>query len=115
MNEENAGDASNPPKFNCKCCGYLTLPHPYSRYDSCEVCFWEADLGEDPYEVTSPNNLSLNEGRLTFVTHGAKRSDIAVYVRLPRPDDMPVQADPKGRISPDRMKADVVAQRAERR
>jgi hypothetical protein len=112
---EDEGGAHETARFNCKCCGYRTLRRRYGHYDICEVCFWEADLDEDPYELSGPNRLSLNEGRLTFLTHGAMRSEIAVHARLPRPDDLPVRGGPKSPISPVRLAADIVAQRRERR
>lgn len=90
----------SPPecRYICPCCGYRTLREPAGSYDICEVCYWDADRDEDPWQDSGPNHMSLNEGRLHFVTHGAKSPHIAEYVRAPEPKDIPVRSAPKPRL-----------------
>jgi hypothetical protein len=107
-------------RYCCKCCGYLTLQTrdgqhtPYDDYQICEVCWWEADLDEDPYEVSGPNHVSLNQGRLLFMSHGATSDHIAIYVRPPRADEIPVRPAPKPRMATEQLHADVAQQGRER-
>lgn len=107
-------------RYCCKCCGYLTLQTrhvgdtPYGDSQICKVCWWEADLDEDPYRVSGPNRRTLNLGRLLFMSHGACSDHIAVYARPPRADEVPVRAEPKPRIPADRLKADVAQHLQER-
>lgn len=54
--------------YPCPCCGYLSLPeHIDDRaYDICPVCFWEYDGIETDERYSSPNHMTLGEGKSNY-------------------------------------------------
>ncbi len=58
--------------YQCPCCDYYTLSERF-WYIICPVCFWEDDgLDIDNIdEISSPNNITLREWRLSFLKYGA--------------------------------------------
>ena len=97
-------------RFACPCCGYNTLNAPVRSFEICAVCFWEVDYDDDPYQISGPTHLSLNEARLNFVTHGACQSHIVRSVRRPEADEIPQPGLPRPRID-ERALAEMVARR----
>ena len=58
--------------YQCPCCDYFSLDSS-GDYSICKVCFWEDD-GVDvdqPDERSSPNRMTLREGRRNFQYFGA--------------------------------------------
>ena len=58
--------------YQCHCCDYFSLDSS-GDYSICKVCFWEDD-GIDvdqPDERSSPNRMTLREGRRNFQELGA--------------------------------------------
>jgi len=58
-------------QFQCPCCDFFTL-EAWGEYDICPICRWEDD-GSDldrPDEVSSPNRITLREGRHNFRQYG---------------------------------------------
>ncbi len=97
------------PRFECPCCGYLTLDER-GTYDICPVCFWEDDAylifyedkieavrvshevsDEDLIDVPSGANhgLTLREGRENYRKFGACVEDMKKYVRRPKKREFP--------------------------
>lgn len=54
----------------CPCCHYRTLPER-GAYTICNVCFWEDDGSDEPDRYSSPNHMTLRQGRENFSRHGA--------------------------------------------
>ena len=63
----------------CRCCGYLTLEER-GGYDICPVCFWEDDGLEELDLVSSPNHMTLREGKINFARIGACSANVVRYV-----------------------------------
>jgi hypothetical protein len=59
-----------PELLACPCCLYKTLTRR-GHYDVCPVCFWEDDGGNNPSRYSSPNHLTLEDGRRNFARLGA--------------------------------------------
>ena len=80
----------NGVKYQCPCCGYLTLPER-GGYEICPVCFWEDD-GQDEHDAEivrcGPNyHLSLTQARKNFAAIGACEYRVLKNVRPPRPEE----------------------------
>ncbi len=54
----------------CLCCGYLTLTQR-GHYEVCPVCFWEDDGQTDLDHFSSPNYMTLRQGKNYFSNTGA--------------------------------------------
>jgi len=55
-------------KYNCPCCGYMTL-FEKGGYEICPVCYWEDEsLGEG--EVSGANGMTIVQGRKNFIEFG---------------------------------------------
>ncbi|HEX6178677.1 MAG TPA: CPCC family cysteine-rich protein [Thermoanaerobaculia bacterium] len=65
-----ANDTDHPRLAPCPCCSYRTLERR-GDYDICPVCFWEDDGSDDPQRYSSPNHMTLEEGRANFARYGA--------------------------------------------
>lgn len=63
-------DGPEPELLPCPCCSYRTLTRR-GHYDLCPVCFWEDDGGNNPSLYSSPNHMTLEEGRKNFARFGA--------------------------------------------
>jgi rubredoxin len=77
-------------KYECPCCGYLTLDEqPPGTYEICPVCFWEDDpvQFEDPKYEGGANRISLNQARINFRLFGAIDKESIKYVRKPLPSE----------------------------
>lgn len=60
-----------PERLNaCPCCRYLSLPDR-GEYTICSVCFWEDDGSDEPERYSSPNHMTLRQGRENFSQYGA--------------------------------------------
>lgn len=58
--------------YQCPCCDYFSLARR-GEYEICRVCFWE-DSGQDLDRLdqhSSPNHMTLREGRQNFFEFGA--------------------------------------------
>jgi rubredoxin len=73
-------------KYECPCCGYLTLDEkPPGTFAICPVCFWE----DDDFQFNHPdyaggvNKISLNQCKLNFRLFGASSKDVIKHVRKP--------------------------------
>ena len=73
-------------KFECPCCGYLTLDErPPGTYQICPVCFWE----DDPVQFNDPdfkgraNEVSLNQAKINYNLFGAIDKGARRFVRKP--------------------------------
>ena len=79
-------------KFQCLCCGYLTLEdQPPGTYEICPVCFWEDDpvQARDPLYTGGANRISLEQARHAFAQMGAVAERFTQLVRRPRADEIP--------------------------
>lgn len=56
--------------YTCPCCEFKTLPTK-GEYDICPVCFWEDDGNTDPLCYSSPNHMTLAQGRENLAEFGA--------------------------------------------
>lgn len=63
----------------CPCCSYRTIEQR-GNYDICPVCFWEDDGGDDPLRYSSPNHITLEEGRANFALYGACKVEHVKHV-----------------------------------
>jgi hypothetical protein len=57
------------PLDECCCCGYKALSKR-REYNVCPVCFWEDDGTESDEAYSSPNHLTLGEGKRNFQGRG---------------------------------------------
>ncbi len=64
--------------LDCPCCQYQTL-QTRSMYDICPVCNWEDDGTNNIDEYSSPNHMTLAEGKNYFMKFGSvdKRKEIS--------------------------------------
>ena len=75
-------------KSRCPCCNYKTLPKgEYGAYSICPVCFWENDGIESAEEYSSPNHMTLEQGRKNYLEFGACDKRSQAYVREPKNDE----------------------------
>jgi hypothetical protein len=76
--------------FACPCCGYATLGE-VAYYEICEICFWEDD-GQDNTDAEinygGANKVSLAQGRINFLLHGASDLKDIKHVRKPQASDI---------------------------
>ena len=61
-----------PSLHRCYCCGYKTLEER-GGYDICEVCYWEDTGNHDDEKYSSPNHMTLNEGKRNYREFGASK------------------------------------------
>ena len=61
--------------YPCPCCGYLSLPEELDdrAYDICPVCFWEYDGIEEDEKYSSPNHMTLGEGKSNYQLLGVSK------------------------------------------
>lgn len=62
-------DGPEPSLLACPCCGFRTLERR-GHYDICPVCFWEDDGSDDVARYSSPNHMTLADGRRNVAEHG---------------------------------------------
>ena len=77
-------------RFECPCCGYLTLTSPPSgTYELCPVCYWEDDGVQfrDPSYAGGANQVSLQQARKNFHRYGASEPRFRESVRAPVPEE----------------------------
>lgn len=67
----------------CPCCEYKTLPSK-GEYDICPVCFWEDDGNNDPVSYSSPNHMTLAQGRKNFTEFGTMSQSSLQFVEPDR-------------------------------
>lgn len=89
-------NTNTPEKYQCPCCGYLTLSER-GGYEICDACWWEDEDPNDVYGQPAPERLSganymqLSEAREHFLTlddRERKRLD-KFYTRPPYPEEIP--------------------------
>lgn len=70
--------------FQCPCCDYYSLME-WAGWSICPVCFWEVDSAsiEEPDRHSSPNQMTLREGRANFERIGACSDSAAELVCPP--------------------------------
>ncbi|WP_225414454.1 CPCC family cysteine-rich protein [Stigmatella hybrida] len=68
--EVNSVEGEPETRQVCPCCHYRTLPER-GGYTICNVCFWEDDGSDVPGHYSSPNHMTLLEGRENFLLHGS--------------------------------------------
>jgi hypothetical protein len=77
----------------CPCCGHATLS-VRGQYEICPVCFWEDD-GQDNADAAvergGPNQVSLTQGRVTFLRIGASVEADRTKVRAPTAEEVPLR------------------------
>ncbi|MCD1258182.1 hypothetical protein B5M42_004925 [Paenibacillus athensensis] len=69
----------------CPCCQYKTLSSR-GEYDICPVCFWEDDGTIETSDHSSPNRMTLAQGRLNFAHLGVVSTSVLHFVELDRFD-----------------------------
>ncbi|WP_337104419.1 CPCC family cysteine-rich protein [Paenibacillus sp. YIM B09110] len=67
----------------CPCCEYKSLLSN-GEYDICPVCFWEDDGTINPEEYSSPNHMTLDEGRKHFTEFGAMSLSSLEFIKHDR-------------------------------
>lgn len=76
-------------KDRCPCCHYKTLPQGEDgSYSICPVCFWENDGTRNQEQYSSPNQMTLEQGRKNFPDFGACDEDSKMLVRPPNRDEI---------------------------
>jgi hypothetical protein len=76
----------NTNRFECPCCGYLTLDEkPPGTFAICPVCYWEDDFlqFENPDLMGGANHESLNQAKENYRLFGATSKDSLQFVRKP--------------------------------
>lgn len=78
-------------KYNCPCCGHLTMdaPTPGSR-EICPVCFWQDDKSQflDPMYEGGANKISLTAAKKNYFLFGACEEAVLSKVRPPLADEV---------------------------
>ena len=75
-------------KYTCPCCGYKTFNRADSRWDICEICFWQNDT-DLPFEPSGANQgMNLAQVQQNFISFGACDKPNLKNVRLPFPDEI---------------------------
>lgn len=64
----------------CPCCQYRTLKER-GLYYICPVCFWEDDGNDNSAKYSSPNHMTLAEGRDNFIKYGAVTESLVACVK----------------------------------
>lgn len=76
-------------KNRCPCCNYKTLPKgEYGLYSICPICFWENDGTGNPEDYSSPNQMTLAQGRKNFLESGACDKNGKLHVRMPKDNEI---------------------------
>ncbi len=73
-------------KYECPCCGNLTLDEkPPGTFIICPVCFWEDDDIQfyNPDYTGGANKVSLKQARISYLNFGASNKEFIDSVRLP--------------------------------
>lgn len=79
-------------RYQCPCCGFLTLPEPSpGSLEICQVCYWQDDMVgfNHPEIAVGANSVSLTQARQNFRVLGACEARFTGSVRMPRPDEQP--------------------------
>ncbi len=71
-------EGKNPARYPCPCCGKKTLSM-YAEYDICSNCGWEDSGCWKDEDYSSPNHMTLGEGRENYRLYG--RCDIPKSIR----------------------------------
>lgn len=71
-------NGENPPRYPCPCCGMKTLS-VRAEYDICSNCGWEDSGCEGDGDYSSPNHMTLGEGRRNYKLYG--RCDAPKFIR----------------------------------
>lgn len=66
--------------FACPCCQYKTLKE-HGQYSVCPVCFWEDDGNNEPTRYSSPNKMTLAEGRARFKKYGVVMESALTHIK----------------------------------
>ena len=66
--------------FACPCCQYQTLKER-GRYIICPVCFWEDDGNNDLTRYSSPNRMTLAEGRAKYIKYGVVTESALAHIK----------------------------------
>jgi Cysteine-rich CPCC len=60
-----------PPRlFKCPCCAYKTLKRR-GHFEICPICFWEDNGVDENEDYSSPNHMTLKEGKQNFDRYGS--------------------------------------------
>ena len=60
----------DPILYSCPCCGKKTL-WKRGEYDICSCCGWEDDGIEEDNKYSSPNHMTLGQGRRNYLLSGS--------------------------------------------
>lgn len=71
--------------FTCPCCEFKTL-QTKGEYDICPVCYWEDDGNLNPLYYSSPNHMTLAQGRKNFAEFGAVSESLLQFLESDRLD-----------------------------
>lgn len=62
-------EGENPTRYPCPCCGKETFSMR-AEYDICSDCGWEDSGWEGEEDYSSPNHMTLGEGRGNYKLYG---------------------------------------------
>ena len=68
-----------PLLYPCFCCDYKTIEER-GDYCICEVCYWEDDGVDQEERFSSPNKMTLREGRENFELYGVCKESLLKVV-----------------------------------
>ncbi len=75
-------------KYTCPCCGYKTFNRADSRWDICEVCFWQNDVIDPTTPSGANKGMTLAQAQQNFILFGACEKEFLRYTRLPLADEI---------------------------
>lgn len=64
---------NEPVLYACPCCGKKTLTYR-GEYDICPNCNWEDDGNDEEDRYSSPNHMTLNQGKINYLKFGSSKN-----------------------------------------
>ena len=76
-------------RYPCPCCGYLILEEPPGSYDICPICYWEDDLSQLRFPLTTgANHVNLLDGQRNYDRDGVCEFRFLSHVRVATASDV---------------------------
>ena len=71
--------------YPCPCCGYFVFNDPPGSYDICPICFWEDDIFQLRFPMTTgANHVSLIQAQQNCARDGVSELRFHAHARPPK-------------------------------